>query len=67
MSYLITGNKYINILTSNGKYELRVDLTATNNKMTYALYKTFTVGDENSQYRLTIGGYSGTAGEFVLL
>ncbi|XP_071137224.1 fibrinogen-like protein 1 [Mytilus edulis] len=59
------GNKYINILTSNGKYELRVDLTATNNKMTYALYKTFTVGDENSQYRLTIRGYSGTAGSYM--
>ncbi|XP_052090217.1 acetylcholine receptor subunit alpha-1-A-like [Mytilus californianus] len=55
------GNKFLNIITTNGKYELRVDLTDTNNKMTYALYKTFSVSDENSQYKLTIGGHSGTA------
>ncbi|XP_052090047.1 ryncolin-1-like isoform X2 [Mytilus californianus] len=54
------GNKYLNILTTNGKYELRVDLKDTYNWMTYALYKTFSVSDENSQYKLTIGGYSGT-------
>ncbi|CAC5390290.1 Fibrinogen-like protein A,Ryncolin-4,Angiopoietin-related protein 1,Ficolin-3,Ficolin-1-B,Techylectin-5A,Ficolin-2,Ryncolin-1,Tenascin-R,Ficolin-1,Fibrinogen C domain-containing protein 1-A,Tenascin-X,Tenascin-N,Ryncolin-3,Fibrinogen C domain-containing protein 1,Ryncolin-2,Angiopoietin-related protein 2,Ficolin-1-A,Tenascin,Fibrinogen C domain-containing protein 1-B,Angiopoietin-4 [Mytilus coruscus] len=57
------GNKYLNILTTNGKYELRVDLTDTKNKMTYALYKTFTVSDENSQYKLTIGVHSGTASD----
>ncbi|XP_063402248.1 fibrinogen-like protein 1 [Mytilus trossulus] len=57
------GNKYLNILTTNGKYELRIDLTDTNNKMTYAVYKTFSVGDENSQYKLTSEGYSGTAGD----
>ncbi|XP_071135872.1 angiopoietin-2-like [Mytilus edulis] len=56
------GNKYLNILTSKDKYELRVDLTDTNNKQTYALFKTFIVGDENSKYKLTIGDYSGTAG-----
>ncbi|CAC5389999.1 Fibrinogen-like protein A,Ryncolin-4,Angiopoietin-related protein 1,Ficolin-3,Ficolin-1-B,Techylectin-5A,Ficolin-2,Ryncolin-1,Tenascin-R,Fibrinogen-like protein 1,Fibrinogen C domain-containing protein 1-A,Tenascin-N,Ryncolin-3,Tenascin,Fibroleukin,Fibrinogen C domain-containing protein 1,Ryncolin-2,Techylectin-5B,Angiopoietin-2,Microfibril-associated glycoprotein 4,Ficolin-1-A,Ficolin-1,Angiopoietin-4 [Mytilus coruscus] len=59
------GNKYLNILTTNGKYELRVDLTDTNNKMTYALYKTFTVSDENSQYKLTIRGHSGTAHNYM--
>lgn len=55
----------MNILTTNGKYELRVDLTDTNNKMTYAVYKTFSVGGESSQYKLTSEGYSGTAGKFV--
>ncbi|XP_076079664.1 fibrinogen-like protein 1 [Mytilus galloprovincialis] len=60
------GNKYLNLLTTNGKYELRVDLTGTNNKMKYALYKTFTVSDENSQYKLSIGGYSGTAGDMMV-
>ncbi|XP_052090212.1 fibrinogen-like protein A [Mytilus californianus] len=55
------GNKYLNILTTSGKYELRVDLTDTSNKMTYALYKTFSISDENSKYKLTIGDYSGTA------
>ncbi|CAC5378264.1 Fibrinogen-like protein 1,Fibrinogen-like protein A,Fibroleukin,Ryncolin-4 [Mytilus coruscus] len=55
------GNKYLNILTSSGKYELRVDLVDTNNKKTYAVYKTFVVGDENSKFKLTIGDYTGTA------
>lgn len=64
MSYFITGNKYLNILTTNGKYELRVDLTDSNNKMTYALYKTFTVSDENSQYKLSIGKHSGTLSKY---
>ncbi|VDI00557.1 Hypothetical predicted protein [Mytilus galloprovincialis] len=57
------GNKYLNILTSSGKYELRVDLVDTNNKKTYAVYKTFVVGDENSKFKLTIGDYTGTAGD----
>ncbi|XP_052087285.1 fibrinogen-like protein A isoform X3 [Mytilus californianus] len=57
------GNKYLNILTSSGKYELRVDLVDTNNKKTYAVYKTFAVGDENSKFKLTIGVYTGTAGD----
>lgn len=56
------GNKYLNILTSSGKYELRVDLVNTKNKKTYAVYKTFVVGDENSKFKLTIGDYTGTAG-----
>lgn len=56
------GNKYLNILTSSGKYELRVDLVNTKYQKTYAVYKTFVVGDENSKYKLTIGDYTGTAG-----
>ncbi|XP_052087276.1 fibrinogen C domain-containing protein 1-B-like isoform X2 [Mytilus californianus] len=56
------GNKYLNMLTTSGKYELRVDLVDTNNKKTYAVYKTFVVGDENSKFKLTIGDYTGTAG-----
>ncbi|XP_052087278.1 fibrinogen-like protein A isoform X4 [Mytilus californianus] len=56
------GNKYLNIMTSSGRYELRVDLVDTNHKKTYAVYKTFVIGDENSKYKLTIGDYTGTAG-----
>ncbi|CAC5363414.1 Fibrinogen-like protein A,Ryncolin-4,Angiopoietin-related protein 7,Angiopoietin-related protein 1,Ficolin-3,Techylectin-5A,Ficolin-2,Ryncolin-1,Tenascin-R, Fibrinogen-like protein 1,Angiopoietin-1,Fibrinogen C domain-containing protein 1-A,Tenascin-N,Tenascin,Fibroleukin,Fibrinogen C domain-containing protein 1,Angiopoietin-related protein 6,Techylectin-5B,Angiopoietin-2,Microfibril-associated glycoprotein 4,Fibrinogen alpha chain,Ficolin-1-A,Ficolin-1,Fibrinogen C domain-containing protein 1-B,Angiopoiet len=56
------GNKYIHRLTSSGTYELRIDLTDKNNKY-YAKYKTFVVGNASSQYKLTIGGYSGNAGD----
>ncbi|CAC5425671.1 unnamed protein product [Mytilus coruscus] len=59
------GNKYLNILTSKDKYELRVDLSERNNKKTYPLFKTFIVGDENSKYKLTIGDYSGNAGNYM--
>ncbi|XP_052086444.1 ryncolin-4-like isoform X3 [Mytilus californianus] len=56
------GNKYTHMLTSGGKYELRVDMMdlKTNNKI-YAVYKTFNVGNAASKYKLTIGDYSGTA------
>lgn len=57
-----TGNKYLNILTSSGKYELRVDLVDANNKKTYAVYKKFGVGDESSKFKLTVGDYKGNAG-----
>jgi hypothetical protein len=32
----------------------------------YALYSTFQIGDESSKYQLTVAGYSGTAGIYVL-
>ncbi|XP_076084913.1 fibrinogen-like protein A isoform X3 [Mytilus galloprovincialis] len=57
------GNRHIHRLTSSGTYELRIDLTDKNNKTKYAKYKTFVVGDATSQYKLTIGGYSGDAGD----
>ncbi|CAC5414732.1 unnamed protein product [Mytilus coruscus] len=56
-------NKYTNILTSSGKYELRVDMIDKNKKKWYAVYKTFVVGDPTSKYTLTVGGYSGNAGD----
>lgn len=67
MKFSIIGNKYLNILTSKDTYELRVDLTDTSNKKTYALYKTFVVGDDSSKYKLTIGNHSGTAGKKLVI
>ncbi|XP_052086256.1 fibrinogen-like protein A [Mytilus californianus] len=57
------GNKHINSLTSSGKYELRINLTDLSNTKKYAVYKTFVVGDAASKYKLTIGNYSGNAGD----
>ncbi|XP_076084687.1 fibrinogen C domain-containing protein 1-A-like isoform X3 [Mytilus galloprovincialis] len=56
------GNKHIHSLTSSGKYELRIDLMDLSHKKKYAVYKTFVVGDAESKYKLTIGDYSGNAG-----
>jgi ficolin len=40
-----------------------VDLTSFAGEKAYALYSTFKVGDESTKYKLTVSGYSGTAGE----
>ncbi|CAC5362613.1 Fibrinogen-like protein A,Ryncolin-4,Angiopoietin-related protein 7,Ficolin-3,Ficolin-1-B,Ficolin-2,Ryncolin-1,Tenascin-R,Fibrinogen-like protein 1,Tenascin-X,Tenascin-N,Ryncolin-3,Tenascin,Fibroleukin,Fibrinogen C domain-containing protein 1,Ryncolin-2,Fibrinogen beta chain,Angiopoietin-related protein 2,Angiopoietin-2,Microfibril-associated glycoprotein 4,Fibrinogen alpha chain,Ficolin-1-A,Ficolin-1,Angiopoietin-4 [Mytilus coruscus] len=57
------GNKHIHRLTSSGTYELRIDLTDKNNYKYNAKYETFVVGDASSQYKLTVGSYSGNAGD----
>ncbi|VDI79641.1 Hypothetical predicted protein [Mytilus galloprovincialis] len=57
------GNKYTHMLTSSGKYELRVDVIDARNNKTYAVYKTFVIGDAASKYKLTVGDYSGNAGD----
>ncbi|XP_063405608.1 fibrinogen-like protein A [Mytilus trossulus] len=57
------GNKHIHSLTSSGKYELRIDLTDLSNTKKYAVYKTFIIGDAASKYKLTVGEYSGNAGD----
>ncbi|VDI26748.1 Hypothetical predicted protein [Mytilus galloprovincialis] len=57
------GNKYIHRLTSTGTYELKVVLTGSSKYIKDALYRTFVVGNEASKYKLTVGDYSGTAGD----
>ncbi|XP_076084683.1 fibrinogen-like protein A isoform X1 [Mytilus galloprovincialis] len=58
-------NKHIHILTSRGRYELRIYLTDLSNTEKYAVYKTFIVGDAASKYKLTVGNYSGNAGDYM--
>ncbi|XP_061176302.1 ficolin-1-like [Saccostrea echinata] len=57
------GNDAIYELTKNKDQELRVELQRFNGEKAYAQYSTFYVGDEGSKYRLTVSGYSGTAGD----
>ncbi|XP_063408194.1 fibrinogen-like protein A [Mytilus trossulus] len=57
------GNKYTHMLTSSGKYELRVNMIDASNRNVYAVYKTFIIGDAASKYKLTVGDYSGNAGD----
>ena len=42
--------------------ELKIVMSDFQNVTKYADYSTFHVTDETSGYRLTVGGYSGTAG-----
>ncbi|XP_076109363.1 ryncolin-2-like [Mytilus galloprovincialis] len=57
------GNDNLHKLTSNGHYELRVDLENFNGDKAFAKYSTFYIGDSSTNYRLTVKGYSGTAGD----
>ncbi|KAG5277539.1 hypothetical protein AALO_G00118780 [Alosa alosa] len=55
------GNSHIHDLTSQGDYTLRIDLEDWSSKHKYALYQSFSIEDEATQYRLHVSGYSGTA------
>ncbi|XP_056002871.1 fibrinogen-like protein A [Ostrea edulis] len=56
------GNDAIHLLTKTDQ-ELRVELLSFSGEKAHALYSAFQVEDENSKYRLTVSGYSGTAGD----
>ena len=43
--------------------QLRVELADFNGNEKYAKYSTFSVGDDDYKFRLTVSGYSGTAGD----
>ena len=53
----------INCLTKEQSNTLRVDLGDFDGNTSYAQYTTFSVGDNTTEYNLTVGGYSGTAGD----
>uniref|UniRef100_A0A1X7TKK6 Fibrinogen C-terminal domain-containing protein n=1 Tax=Amphimedon queenslandica TaxID=400682 RepID=A0A1X7TKK6_AMPQE len=56
------GLSKIHRLTKEGSNTLRVDLGDFGNNKAYASYSTFSVSDGSTEYILTVGGYSGTAG-----
>ena len=49
----------IHRLSATGQNVLRVDLRSFENKRDYAVYKSFSVGDESEAYILNVGNYSG--------
>ena len=53
----------IHRLTASRPSELRVEIEDWSGNKAYAKYGTFQVGDENALYRLSVGSYSGTAGD----
>ena len=57
------GNDKIHRLTASRPSSLRVELKDWNGVRAYAKYGKFNIGDEQAQYRLEVGSYSGTAGE----
>ena len=57
------GNDKIHRLTASRLSSLRVKLEDWNEGKAYAKYGKFSIGDEQAQYRLEMGSYSGTAGD----
>ena len=60
------GNEALHLLTSGTKQELRVDLQKFTGEKGYAKYSTFSVGSGSEKYKLTVGGYRGTAGKISI-
>ncbi|XP_022809164.1 ficolin-2-like [Stylophora pistillata] len=57
------GNDNLHRLTATNDVMLRVDLEDFEGNITYAKYATFNVTDEAENYTLTLGGYTGEAGD----
>ncbi|XP_019638424.1 PREDICTED: techylectin-5A-like [Branchiostoma belcheri] len=57
------GNENIHRLTAQKDYSLRIDMMDWSFLTRYAECDTFRVSGELDQYRLTVSGYSGTAGD----
>ncbi|XP_071954168.1 fibrinogen-like protein A [Antedon mediterranea] len=56
------GNEQIHRITSDGSFELLVEMTDHLDEMKFARYSHFRVGSEKSNYLIRISGYNGTAG-----
>ncbi|XP_049901560.1 fibrinogen-like protein 1 [Epinephelus moara] len=57
------GNEPLHFITSQGNYDLRIDMEDFEGKQRYAEYKNFKVDDEKDQYQLHLGEYNGNAGD----
>ena len=57
------GNDKIHRLTASRPSSLRVELEDWSGGKAYAKYGKFNIGDEQAQYQLEVGSYSGTAGD----
>lgn len=56
----------IHKITSQGRYELRIDMR-DGQEAAYAYYDKFSIGDSRSLYKLRVGDYNGTSGTTSLL
>ncbi|XP_033479728.2 fibrinogen-like protein 1 isoform X1 [Epinephelus lanceolatus] len=57
------GNEPLHFITSQGNYDLRIDMEDFEGKQRYAEYKNFKVDNEKDQYQLHLGEYNGNAGD----
>ncbi|KAM3596782.1 uncharacterized protein V6R79_020815 [Siganus canaliculatus] len=55
------GNQQLHLLSNHGHYSLRIDLQDWSHAHRHALYHSFRIEDEESQFRLHVSGFTGTA------
>ena len=60
--FFFSGNSNIHRITSQGYYDLKIDLEDFEGNRKYALYKNFSVSSEEDFFKLSIGAYSRDAG-----
>ncbi|XP_071957026.1 fibrinogen-like protein A [Antedon mediterranea] len=57
------GNEQIHRITSDGDFELLVEMTDHLDEIKFARYSHFRIGTEWSNYTIRVNGYTGTAGD----
>ena len=60
----IEGNDKLHQITSQEPQQLRIDLSDFSGHSRYAKYSSFGVADAAGIHRVSVGGYSGTAGRW---
>ena len=60
------GNDYLHRLTASASMVFRIDMEDYEGDRRFAEYTTFAVADESDNYRVTIDGYRGSAGDSLL-
>ncbi|CAG2237649.1 unnamed protein product [Mytilus edulis] len=60
------GNDNLHCITQQGPYKVRFDFEDYSGNTAYAIYNRFNVGDEGTNYLLSISGYHGTAGDSMI-
>ncbi|XP_052098336.1 fibrinogen-like protein 1 [Mytilus californianus] len=60
------GNDNIFNIVNGKSYKLRFDIKNKSGEWRYAQYEIFKIADESEEYKLTLAGYSGNAGDAML-
>ena len=58
----VQGNDNLHQVTTNKRYNLRIDLTDNEGLKCYAKYENFTVQSVDSKYLMTFDGFEGDCG-----
>ncbi|XP_052235021.1 fibroleukin-like [Dreissena polymorpha] len=61
------GNDHIYQLTKNKPRQLRIEMEMFNGTKRYALYSEFNISSESEKYKLHLAGYTGDAGDCILM